>query len=252
LPSWDPGQYLRFADERHRPSWDLLARIDSTPHIVWDLGCGSGEVTTHLARRWPAAAVYGLDSSRQMLDRARAIRGITWVEGDIATWSPAGAVDLIVATASLHWVPDHAPLLTRLLGFLSPGGILAVQMPNNFAEPSHTELAAVANASRWRDRVGHLVGPSPVAAAGWYHRLLRSLATEVSVWETTYHQVLTGADPIAEWMRGTAGRPYLDTLGDDGAAFLNDYAVAVRPHYPPEPDGTTLFPFRRLFFVARK
>jgi trans-aconitate 2-methyltransferase len=251
LPAWDPGQYLRFADERHRPSWDLIARLGGSPRIVWDLGCGTGEITIRLRELWPEAAVHGLDSSPAMLEQARAQRGITWVEGDIATWSPQEAVDLIVATASLHWVPDHTRLLPRLIGFLSPGGTLAVQMPDNFAAPSHMVLAAVALASRWRDRVGHLVGPSPVAAAGWYHRLLRPLTTELAVWETTYHQVLTGADPVAEWVRGTAARPYLDTLGEDGAAFLDDYAAAVRPHYPPEPDGTTLFPFRRLFFVAR-
>ena len=124
-------------------------------------------------------------------------------------------------------------------------------MPRNFAEPSHTVLAAVARSARWRDRIGHLTGESPVAEPSWYHGLLRPHATYLEVWETIYHQTLTGPDPVAEWVRGTAARPFLAALGADGAAFLEDYAAAVRPHYPASADGTTLFPFRRLFIVAR-
>lgn len=249
---WDPGQYLRFADERFRPSLDLLARLEGAPRAIWDLGCGTGEVTAMLAARWPEARVHGLDSSPEMLAQARSHPGIEWVHGDIAGWAPSGVVDLILATASLHWVADHARLLPRLVGFLAPHGVLAVQMPRNFAEPSHTALAAVAGSPRWRDRVGHLLATAPVADPSWYHALLRPLTNHLEVWETIYHQALSGADPIVEWMRGTAARPFLTALDTDAAAFLADYADAIRPHYPTAADGITLFPFRRLFIVARR
>lgn len=248
---WDPGRYLQFADERFRPSRDLLARLEGAPGVIWDLGCGTGEITALLGARWPEAEVHGLDSSTEMLARARSRPGIEWVHGDIAGWEPRGAVDLIVATASLHWVPDHARLLPRLVGFLAPHGVLAIQMPRNFAEPSHTALAAVAGSPRWCDRVGHLVSPTAVAEPSWYHALLRPLTTHLDVWETIYHQALAGADPVVEWIRGTAARPYLAELGTDADAFLADYAAAIRPHYPPAADGTTLFAFRRLFIVAQ-
>lgn len=251
MTAWDPGRYLRFADARYRPSLDLLARLEGVPGVIWDLGCGTGDITALLKARWPSAAVFGLDSSQEMLDRAGTHPDIEWVHGDIAAWDPGGAVDLILATASLHWVPDHGRLFPRLLGYLAPEGTLAVQMPRNFAEPSHTVLAELARSARWRDRIGHLAVESPVAEPSWYHGLLRPLATRVEVWETIYHQTLTGPDPVAEWMSGTAARPFLAVLGADSAAFLEDYSAAVRLHYPSSPDGTTLFPFRRLFIVAR-
>jgi len=40
--------------------------------------------------------------------------------------------------------------------------------------------------------------------------------------------------------------------GAEREAFEADYRARVRPHYPPEADGRTLFPFRRLFIVARR
>jgi trans-aconitate 2-methyltransferase len=128
--------------------------------------------------------------------------------------------------------------------------VIAIQMPRNFAEPSHTLLAATATSARWRETVGHLVAPSPVAEPAEYHRILSPRFTTIDIWETVYLQILQGEDPIAEWARGTAARPYLDALGSDGEDFMADYATRLRSAYPPVGDGSTLFPFRRLFIVA--
>ena len=55
-----------------------------------------------------------------------------------------------------------------------------------------------------------------------------------------------------EWVKGTALRPYLTTLDPDLAAdFEARCRQALAAAYPPEPDGTTVFPFRRLFLLAR-
>ena len=65
---WNPTTYLAFADERSRPFADLTSRIGATaPRTVVDLGCGPGQLTAGLARRWPDAAVLGLDSSPEMI-----------------------------------------------------------------------------------------------------------------------------------------------------------------------------------------
>lgn len=137
--SWDPLQYQKFADHRLRPALELLDRVTLTaPPLIYDLGCGSGEVTRLLAKRWPEARIVGLDSSKEMLATAASEPGnIPWVEADIRHWQPEAAPDLIYSNATLQWLEGHQELFPRLLGFLNPGGCLAVQMPLSWALPSH-------------------------------------------------------------------------------------------------------------------
>ncbi len=253
MTTWDPSQYLRFSDHRLRPAVDLIARIDAaSPDEVWDLGCGTGTITALLAARWPDATVHGLDSSAEMLERARTIDGIDWVEGDIAAWDPSEPADLLFSNAALQWLDDHGGLLPRLVARVRPGGTIAIQMPRNHDGPSHRLLADLARSPRWIDRLGDAIRPVPVAEPAWYHDLLAPLLSDLDVWEVEYLQVLQGEDPVAEWTKGTGARPYLERAGDAADEFMAEYAARLREAYPPRPDGTTLFPFRRLFVVGRR
>src|SRR5687768_16870263 len=136
---WDPAQYAKFADQRLRPALELLERVPlAAPAVVYDLGCGTGQVTRLIAERWPAAAVSGLDNSAEMLAQAKAEPGsVRWLEADVRDWRPAAAPDLLYANATLHWLDGHHALFPRLLGVLNPGGCLAVQMPQSWPLPSH-------------------------------------------------------------------------------------------------------------------
>jgi trans-aconitate 2-methyltransferase len=251
---WDPEQYLRFADERGRPFHDLLARVGATdPRLVADLGCGAGNLTRELAERWPEADVEGVDDSPDMLDRARAEVGdrVRLTLADVRDWEPAVPVDLVVSNATLQWVPDHLPLLDRLAGFLAPDGWLAVQVPGNFGEPSHTLLRELAAAAPWRERLTGVRWPA-VEEPPTYLARLAALGLRVDVWETTYLQLLAGEDAVLQWMRGTGLRPVLSALTDDErAAFESAYADRLRRAYPRQAYGTVL-PYRRIFVVARR
>ena len=250
---WDPAKYLEFADLRLRPARDLLARVHlDAPGVVYDLGCGAGNVTRLLARRWPAARITGVDGSAAMLAMAAgAVPALAWVEADLRTWAPPEPADLIFSNAALHWLPEHARLFPRLVGHLRGGGVLAVQMPRNHGAPSHTEMRAAAQAGAWRDRLGGLIAGRPVAPPESYYDLLAPHVAALEVWETEYLQVLEGAHPVVEWTKGSALRPLLEALEEpDRSAFLADYIARVDRAYPRRPDGRTLFPFRRLFLVA--
>jgi trans-aconitate 2-methyltransferase len=256
MPKWDPTQYDRYADERSRPFVDLIDRVRaSDPSYVVDLGCGGGALTATLARRWPSARVHGVDSSPAMLAQAEALdipESVDFEAGDITDWTPREQVDVLVSNAALQWVPGHEKLLGRFVDYLADGGSLAFQVPGNFGGPSHIALADLVRSPQWHDKLGSdLLRAGSLDPADYLDILARTGCT-VDAWETTYLHVLAGADPVLEWTRGTALRPVLDRLDEsDAADFTAQYADALRAEYP-RTDYGTVFPFRRVFVVARK
>lgn len=254
---WDVAEYRKFAAERSRPFFDLLARVQiERPGLVVDLGCGPGELTRTLSDRWPAARVVGVDSSADMLAKAAPLvrpGRLEFVQADLAGWQPPGPVDLLVSNAALHWAGDHPGLLARLAGQLAPGGTLAVQVPNRFRDPAQEAVEAVAADSRWADRLrGVGLGRGSVLPAAEYVDLMHDLGFAVDAWETTYLHVLTGDDPVGDWLAGSGLRPLLARLDPaEAAAFRRTLADRLRSVHPPR-RGVTVFPFPRLFFVATR
>lgn len=251
-PRWDPQRYLAFGEERARPFVDLLARVDAeVPETVVDLGAGPGTLTALLARRWPTATVHAVDSSPEMVARARQQAGLRVHEADLASWRATAPVDVLVANASLQWVPGHLELLPRLIDMLAPGGWFAMQVPGNHDEPSHAlrrELAAQAPYAAHLEGIAEPRSHDPAV----YLDALRALGLEVDAWETTYLHVLQGEDPVFTWVSGTGARPTLQALpGELRPRFEDAFRARLREAYPDRGDGVVL-PFRRVFAVARR
>jgi trans-aconitate 2-methyltransferase len=253
---WNPHLYLTFGDERTRPAADLLARVHlQTPKAVFDLGCGPGNSTGLLASRFPAADIVGVDASAEMLTEARAsgVRA-SWVQADFDRWSPEEPADLIYSNAAFQWSADPLALTVRLYRALAPHGVLALQVPQNFDQPSHLEVRAVVEDGRWAEtmRKARQYDPGFVRATD-YARALASLRAALDIWSTEYLHRLDGPDAVFRWMSGTGLRPFTQRL--DGAERLA-FEAAVRERlaraYPAEPDGRTFCPFRRLFVIATK
>jgi trans-aconitate 2-methyltransferase len=254
MTDWSPTQYLKFEDDRSRPARDLLAAVPlSTAKRVVDLGCGPGNSTELLVTRYPGAEVIGLDSSSAMLATARKrLPDVTFVEADIAAWKPDRPVDLLFANAVFQWVPDHLGVLARLLEALPSGGVLAVQMPDNLAEPAHRLMREVAALDVWAAKLAParaMRGELPPPAI--YYDRLKPLAAGVDLWHTIYNHVLAGPEAVVEWLKGSGLRPFLEPLGPaETAAFLAEYTARLAAAYPPQADGSVLFRFPRFFLVA--
>jgi trans-aconitate 2-methyltransferase len=253
MHEWDAGQYLRFSDDRTLPAVDLLSRVRlDAPRRIIDLGCGPGNSTALLRRRWPDAAVTGLDASADMLEAARRQRAdIEFIAGDIAAWQPPLCYDLVFANAALQWVGDHRSLLPRLLERVAAGGALAVQMPRNHDFATHALMRQVAAEGPWRDRLAGARDPSPVQSPEFYYDLLAPRCAGMTIWETNYIQVMDGVDAIIAWLRGTGLRPFLSRLdAGEQKEFLERYAALLDEAFPPRSDGKRLLPYPRLFFIA--
>lgn len=252
--AWNPQQYLTFEDHRLRPALDLLGGIPlEVPKTVVDLGCGTGNVTRIIQERWPSAKVVGLDSSTEMLRKAReADSKIEWQQKAIDDWQPKQKPDVIYSNASLHWLGGHETLFPRLMSYLKLGGYLAVQMPGNFSAPTHTLVYETARSGPWKERLEPLIKPPPVMDPTDYYRILVPYSEQLDIWETTYIQALEGENPVAEWTKGTWLKPFLDALEEpEKAQFEAQYRRRILQAYPPGLNGKTLLPFRRIFVVAK-
>lgn len=253
---WDPAVYRRFGSERSRPFFDLVARVGADePRAVVDLGCGPGELTATLAERWPQARVTGVDSSPEMIEKARGqATPVDFQLGDVRDWAPGPEVDVLVTNATLQWVPGHADLLTRWVRELPPGAWLAMQVPGNFGAPSHRLLREVARSEPFAAVTGDVVRDEPVDDAPSYATLLTGLGATVDAWETTYVHLLpeTGAEhPVLRWMEGTALRPIKAALEPVAfEQFRAALAERLAAAYPAR-NGFVAFPFRRVFVVAQ-
>lgn len=256
MSGWSVAAYERFRDLRLRPALDLLARVQDLPEgDIVDLGCGAGAASAALRARFPGTRLVGVDCSADMLDGARDRRLYDdLLQADIAGWAPDAPPALIFSNAALHWLCDHETLIPRLFSSLAPGGALAVQMPGQLARPSHRTMIAAAAAVRPDLFDGWSPFPGPLAP-GVYARLLPD--AEVDLWATEYFQRLDASDdgghPVRAFVSSTGGRPVLSRLdADETARFAAHWDAALDAAYPRHTDGGVWFPFRRLFFVARR
>lgn len=253
---WDPQQYLQFEHERTQPSIDLVARIPlEDPKTIIDIGCGPGNSTQILRKRWPHADIVGLDKSVKMIERARLDHpDQTWMVGDASTLAPDRTYDIVFSNAAIHWIPDHHRLTPRLFQIVRKDGILAIQVPANYESPLYKIILNVARSSKWSAFTSGGDELITYHKAEYYYNQLVSLAQDIALWETTYYHILKSHQDLVAWYKSTAMKPFLERLptDDNRKEFEQAVVTECKEQYPPQSDGRILYPFKRLFFTARK
>jgi trans-aconitate 2-methyltransferase len=247
MPTWNPGQYLKFGTQRTRPCRDLASRVSvADVRRIIDLGSGPGNSTEVLASLWPDARITALDNSAEMVETGRqSFPQYRWIPGDMSQWAATGTekFDIVFSNAAIQWVSDHETLFPDLMRHVADGGALAVQMPFDFEAPAHRLMRELAKTPvrEWH-----------VHEIPFYYELLSAHASSVDIWETTYIHVLNNADEIVEWYKGTGLRPFLEALPTDAERerFTLEYLKRVREEFPAQQDGRVLLPFSRLFLIA--
>ncbi len=254
MTAWNANDYLRFGDERTRPAEDLASRIDvAGVSTAVDLGCGPGNSTQVIRRRWPCARVCGLDSSPSMIAAAgEAYPDQEWVLGDIAGWTSPEPLDLVFSNAALQWVPDHARLVRRLFDHVAPNGALAFQVPSADFAQVRALIHEIAAHAAWDHRMDAARSILTMEEPAVYYDALAPHARSIDMWETEYYHVLDAPAAIGDWISSTGLRPFLDALetDEDRGLFRSMLDVRIAETYERRGDGKVLYPFKRLFVIA--
>jgi len=256
MPEWDPQQYLQFKHERTQPSIDLVARIQlDNPQSVIDIGCGPGNSTQILRKKWLRANIVGIDKSEKMIQRARQdYPDQQWMVGDASMLDTDQKYDIVFSNAVIHWIPDHDVLVRRLFQLVNSNGVLAVQVPANQESPLYKSILKVSRSNKWHAFTAGREEAITYHDAYYYYSQLASMTKEIALWETVYYHILNSHQDLIDWYKGTAMKPFLDSLPDDESRkeFEEEIMDECKTFYPSQSDGRILYPFKRLFFTARK
>lgn len=251
--TWNPAQYEKFKAQRAKPFYDLLKLIRPVPlGNAVDLGCGTGELTRALFDRFSIRRLLGLDSSREMLDKAAAFvtDGLRFGLGAIEAYRPEEPLDLLLSNAALQWVPNHEEVIPRLLGFVKPGGQVAIQVPFNFDHPSHVLAAKVARDLFPQAFLTPAREPSTLAVERYSEILFHNDFSEhVARVEVYGHPLASGRD-VVEWTKGTTLTAYQARLSpEEFEVFLDRYRRALLEVIG---EGPYFYPFKRILLWGQK
>ena len=253
---WNPDLYLKFDKERIQPSIDLVSRIHIfNPARIIDIGCGPGNSTQILVQKWPDSVVIGVDNSPAMIEKARRdYPNQDWQILDAGKDKIEGNYDIVFSNATIQWIPDHVNLLKRFHDLLSENGLVAVQIPMFWDMPIGKAILNFAANSRWNSVAKEVIALFTIHDYHFYYDNLSELYHSIDIWESNYIHILDSHFSILEMIRSTALRPFLDRLADDTEKkdFEDMVLKEIIKDYPLQKNGKVLFPFKRLFFTAKK
>jgi trans-aconitate 2-methyltransferase len=256
---WRPSVYEQFADERSRPFHDLLALVERTTcRRAVDLGCGTGALTARAFAVLEPEVMVGVDASRAMLAEAaqHRVKGrLSFVQDEISSWTSSHDHDVVLANASLHWVPDHRRVLGRWTAALAPGGQLAVQVPSNADHPAHVLAGEVARSASFRSAFEGEPPADPVVTNVLrpedYARLLDELGYEQQhVRLQIYAHRLVNTDAVVDWLRGSTLTRFERAMP---SAMFDDFVTTLRGRVVEELGESSPFfyPFKRILIWGR-
>ncbi len=251
---WDPGLYMRFGDERTRPSIDLVSRINiENPQTIIDIGCGPGNSTRILRQRWPESRITGIDNSPAMIEKAKNdYPGHEWIIADAATFNPDEKYDIVFSNASIQWISNHEKLIAGLMELVGEQGALAIQIPLYRHMPISGLIERTASMGKWKLETRGCGELLTFHERGFYYDLLAKRCSSLTMWETSYIHVMNAHIDILEMIKSTGLKPYLEAMKieNDRRDFLKEVLREIELAYPAQGNGSVLFPFERLFFIA--
>jgi trans-aconitate 2-methyltransferase len=254
---WNPDLYLKYRNERTQASIDLVNRIsiDFIPEKIIDIGCGPGNSSEILRRRWQSARIVGLDSSASMIEKAKSdYPDSEWIIANALTYETKEKFDVVFSNATIQWIPNHKELLKKFYGMLSDRGIIAVQLPLFRDMPLGKAIENVSKLKKWKSKTDGVSNLFTIHDYFFYYDVLSKLFNSIDLWVTNYIHILESQFSILEFIRSSGLKPYLERLDSESEKleFEEEVLGLIKKDYPLQENGKVLVPFKRLFFIAYK
>ncbi|MDR2491032.1 MAG: methyltransferase domain-containing protein [Spirochaetaceae bacterium] len=257
MNDWNPNKYLEFKNERTQPAIDLAARINlNNPKNIIDVGCGPGNSTQILAKRWPNSSITGLDSSKTMISKAKEdYPNQIWIHDNAENITDDKKYTLVFSNAAIQWMDNHELLIPKLWNVVENSGVLAVQIPAFNNMPINTATTNIINKNKWKkytkNKNTSLLNYHELY---YYYEILNNYTNEIVLWKTHYFHILPTLNGIIDFVRTTALKPYLENLPNEEKRqeLENEILEECKEYYKIQTDGKVLFPFDRIFFIAYK
>lgn len=250
---WNSNQYMKFGKERTQPSLDLISRIkDLDPSNILDIGCGPGNSTFALYENFPNAQIKGVDSSENMLKKAREkYPNMQFEKCNVPDDLGEESYDLIFSNACIHWIPNHQNLISEIFNKLNKGGTLAVQIPLTQEAPFYKTLFRLIENEKWSKLAVvhnfHNLMPNE------YYDLFTTFDCDFQIWQTTYYHIVQSQEGVIEWYKGSGLRPYLELLDEEEKEdFMTELKESLKNLFPTQRDGKVILKMPRLFFTLQK
>ncbi len=152
----DGGTSLETAERAMLELTCQRARLADGERIL-ELGCGWGSLTLYMAERYPRSrivAVSNSQSQRRMIEARACARGLANVEvltcdANVLAFPPGTAFDRVVSVEMFEHMRNYERLLSRIAGWLAPGGTLFVHI---FAHRRFAYPFEVKDADDWMAR----------------------------------------------------------------------------------------------------
>eukprot|EP00127_Corallochytrium_limacisporum_P001216 Clim_evm3s46 gene=Clim_evmTU3s46 len=308
---WSPKVYANYAGPRAVPLHDLLAAVrrlqgDKVFDRIADVGSGTGAALQGLSTLFgPVKSIDCVDTDMNMVQAtttaADGVKAALATDGgpavtDLPTISSAqmdahsfyreppqgqnASYDLIFSNAVFHWVSDHARLISGLWSRLSPGGVLAFQMPDTRKQPSHLLMLEAAKNVGQGDAAAEIGYPTTRMDPQDYYRIFNDpeLITPkfdaLELFHVDYHHLLDqkSVDPeslassaevlpqhcVHGWTKSTGLMPLALAMQERGgnelkSRFEREYTRLLWQAYPPiDNTDKVMLTYRRFFVAARK
>jgi malonyl-CoA O-methyltransferase len=189
--------YDRWSRMQQRVGLRMLDLLDDAlePQRVLEIGCGTGTFTQALHERFPQAELMALDLSAAMIAQAR-VKGwggrVRFAVADVAqpaALAEMGCFDLVIANASLHWLPDMHAGIAHLAEHLTDEGTFCFSA---FGPGTYRELATVLAELEPPGPIPVSVGfPDQRTLSVWLHEAFAAVTLTTHNDVDTYDSLLT-------------------------------------------------------------